>query len=89
MLDETSPGEEIERGITQIEKSEEEEYRTGSEDEDEEEANYSPPEIRKIQTWAALRSTPMKATPKATPRSSLRTPASQGGSNQKKARKAK
>ncbi len=84
-MDETSPGEENEREITQIEKSEEEEYRTESEDDDEEEAEYSPPEIRKIQIQAALRMTPIKATPRA----SLRTPTSQGGSSQKKARKAK
>ncbi len=68
MLDETSPGEENEKEIIQIEKSEEEEYRTGSKDE--EEADYSPSEIRKIQTRAALQMTPIKATPKATPRSS-------------------
>jgi hypothetical protein len=88
VLDETSLGEEIERDVTQIDKSEEEEYRTGSEDE-EEEGDYSPPEFRKIQTRAALRMTPAKATPKPTPKSISRAPASQGGSSQKKARKGK
>jgi predicted AAA+ superfamily ATPase len=88
VLDETSLGEEIERDVTQIDKSEEEEYRTGSED-DEEEGDYSPPEFRKIQTRAALRMTPAKATPKPTPKSISRAPASQGGSSQKKVRKGK
>ncbi len=69
ILDETSLDEEDEKEITQIEKSEKEEYRTGLEDEEEEdlEGEYSPPEIRKIQTRAALRMTSVKATPKATP----------------------
>ncbi len=46
-MDDTSPGEEDEREITQIEKFEEEEYQTRSKEEEEEdmEDEDSPPEI--------------------------------------------
>jgi hypothetical protein len=92
VLDDTSVGEEDEREVTQIEKSEEEEYQTGSEEEEKEEdmdKEDSRPKIRKIQPLAVLRTTVVKATLKATPKASIWALASQGRSSQKKARKAK
>ncbi len=81
VLDETSPTrEEEEEKVQIIEKSDKEDYQTGSKIELVDNDNSPPPVTRKILTRAMIKMTPVKAT--------IRAPTSQGGSS-KKARKGK
>ncbi len=62
-------------------KSNKEEYQTGMEMKEEDEDDLFPPVTRKIQTWAIVKVTPMRA-PSG-------VPTIQGSSNSKKVRKTK